>query len=115
MPLPPGTTSFPPTQSIGTAERRWFYVDAYVKGSTGARSRRGPYPCEYLQTNGTIEIANKGGDLVTVDARVYFPIVSGVKPRAVIVDLANNVTYEVLNTQRWSTRIEAFVRRTMPD
>lgn len=100
---------------MASVERRWYYVDTFVKGSTGARSRRGPYLCDRVPMNGTVEVANKGGDLVTVDERIYLPVVSGAKARAVVVDIATNTTYEILYVQRWSPRIEAWVKRTMPD
>lgn len=115
MPLPPGTTSFPPSEYMGSNERRWYYVDTYIKGNSGPRNRRGPYLCERVPMNGMTEMPNKSGDLVTVEERIYLPPVSGAKARAVVVDVATNVTYEVLYVQRWYPRIEAWVKRSMPD
>jgi hypothetical protein len=100
---------------MGSPERRWYYIDTFVKGNSGPRNRRGPYLGERVPMNGTVEVANKGGDLVTVDERIYLPAVSGLKARAVLVDVASNMTYEVLYIQRWLPRIEAWVKRTMPD
>lgn len=115
MPLPPATTGFPPSNAIGSNERRWYYVDTYVKGSSGARNRRGPYLCEHVPMNGTVQIPNKSGEMVTVEERIYLPAVSGAKARAIVVDVATNLAYEVLYVQRWTPRIEAWVKRSMPD
>lgn len=117
MPLPPGSSSFPP--AIAAAERRWYMVDQFVRGGQPqnvARNSRGPYCCPRVPVSGLLEIpAEKSGEFVRIEEKVYFPVSSAIRARAVIRDVATNVAYQVHYIQRRSTFIEAWVKRATPD
>lgn len=101
---------------MAAAERRWYRLDQFVSGNSGPRSSRGPFCCPRVPVSGLLEIpAGKGGELVRIEEKIFFPLTSGIRARAVIVDLATNYAYQVVYVQRRSSCYEAWVKSAKAD
>lgn len=97
---------------MGRPTVRAFYVS--LKNTIGSYDKRGPFMGSFIPTNGALQIS-KGGAMVSVDARLRLPLVSGVRPGSIVRDLTTNLAYEVEDAKTWADHIEVFVNRSQAD
>ena len=116
MAIPPSNGRWP--RRLPDAQQGYFYVDNRNLASGDKFDRRGPYIGDIVPADGELQVpqsSKTGADImVTIDARIWLPVESGVTARSIITNVATNVSYSVVYVPRWTPKIEAFVVRQTP-
>jgi hypothetical protein len=107
MPLPPGSSSFPP--SIPHSLRRSVYVDVPNVAATGS-VRWGPYSASIIPILGGQQVEREGTVTLASD-RVYLPPYAQCSAGTIITDVLTGKSYEAQFVQQWPSTIEVLVKR----
>jgi hypothetical protein len=107
MPLPPGTSNFPP--SIPHVLRRSVYIDVPNANSVGA-VRYGPYSASIVPIMGGQQVERQG-TVTLVSDRVYLPPYAQASAGTIITDIVSGKSYEAQFVQSWPSTVEVLVRR----
>ncbi len=112
MPLPPGSSSFPP--ATPPALKRMVWIDTpYGDGRTGTY-RTGPFSASVIPISGGQQVQRQGEILLTSD-RIYLPAYVDIRESAVITDAISQRSYSVQFVQHWNDRTEVLVLRESAD
>lgn len=115
MPLPPGSSSFPPSLPATLRRRVWVDVPWADDDPRGDGSDRwGPYGASIIPIAGGQQVQREGDTTFATD-RVYLPPDANVSSTCVITDLLTNKGYEAVFIQRWPNTIEVLLTRNAPD
>lgn len=111
MPLPPGTSAFPPA-SPSSMQRSFFVSNR--RPADGKFDVRGPFMGTVVAVQGSISIEMQG-QIVTAEDRIKLPLESAVRARSIVRDVASNIAYEVMLVRTFVDGIDAYVTRKQAD
>lgn len=113
MPVMPGAGHWPP--SFPSTEQGWFTISERDP-DTQQFVVSGPYLCTRVPMNGQLQMpAGKGNQIVVIDERLKLPLETDLSARSVVTDIETNVQYEVIQSNRWTDFIEAYLVRRAAD